>query len=338
MWGLIKAHSLTGKLSRKHAFLDMTWGHADEMTELHSVNKYTLMCCIHMLEAWGACRILETRFGCSLRYLTGVIHPATKMIFQKEPADTRGWKCSSRQDRGHICIPTWGDVHENDCFFYNFGIIFAGIWTHSGLFGFRSLSCPAFKARLPSCYCLSLFTRLSGNFYNSCAETQLKTREQHHEKTFKRPGWSAYWNSSRETALFPLSSCKLRSPFRVQWRSRSHSFSLSLFFWTHGGMGWTSAEPENSSDHWTNAPQACALQAPHMWPPEPCQVKSRTPEFCQHTCRASRLLSCPFSGWITGFSDRGRKIQKHRLIITVTNLNFSNSTAMTAAMWGSTSS
>lgn len=151
--------------------------------------------------------------------------------------------------------------------------------------------------------------RLSGNFYNSCAETQLKTREQHHEKTFKRPGWSAYWNSSRETALFPLSSCKLRSPFRVQWRSRSHSFSLSLFFWTHGGMGWTSAEPENSSDHWTNAPQACALQAPHMWPPEPCQVKSRTPEFCQHTCRTSRLLSCPFSGWITGFSDRGRKIQ-----------------------------
>lgn len=309
MWGLIKAHSLTGKLSRKHAFLDVTWGHADEMTELHSVNKYTLMCCIHMLEAWGACRILETRFGCSLRYLTGVIHPATKMIFQKEPADTRGWKCSSRQDRGHICIPTWGDVHENDCFFYNFGIIFAGIWTHSGLFGFRSLSCPAFKARLPSCYCLSLFTRLSGNFYNSCAETQLKTREQHHEKTFKRPGWSAYWNSSRETALFPLSSCKLRSPFRVQWRSRSHSFSLSLFFWTHGGMGWTSAEPENSSDHWTNALQACALQAPHMWPPEPCQVKSRTPEFCQHTCRTSRLLSCPFSGWITGFSDRGRKIQ-----------------------------
>lgn len=74
-------------------------------------------------------------------------------------------------------------------------------------------------------------------------------------------------------------------------------------------MGWTSAEPENSSDHWTNALQACALQAPHMWPPVPCQVKSRTPEFCQHTCRTSRLLSCPFSGWITGFSDRGRKIQ-----------------------------
>lgn len=332
MWGLIKAHSLTGKLSRKHAFLDMTWGHDDEMTELHSVNKYTLMCCIHMLEAWGACRILETRFGCSLRYLTGVIHPATKMIFQKEPADTRGGKCSSRQDRGHICIPTWGDVHENDCFFYNFGIIFAGIWTHSGLFGFRSLSCPAFKARLPSCYCLSLFTRLSGNFYNSCAETQLKTREQHHEKTFKRPGWSAYWNSSRETALFPLSSCKLRSPFRVQWRSRSHSFSLSLFFWTHRGMGWTSAEPENSSDHWTNAPQACALQAPHMWPPEPCQVKSRTPEFCQHTCRTSRLLSCPFSGWITGFSDRGRKIQTQ----TYNHCDKLESTAMTAAMWGST--
>lgn len=174
--------------------------------------------------------------------------------------------------------------------------------------------------------------RLSGNFYNSCAETQLKTREQHHEKTFKRPGWSAYWNSSRETALFPLSSCKLRSPFRVQWRSRSHSFSLSLFFWTHRGMGWTSAEPENSSDHWTNAPQACALQAPHMWPPEPCQVKSRTPEFCQHTCRTSRLLSCPFSGWITGFSDRGRKIQTQ----TYNHCDKLESTAMTAAMWGST--
>lgn len=338
MWGLIKAHSLTGKLSRKHAFLDMTWGHADEMTELHSVNKYTLMCCIHMLEAWGACRILETRFGCSLRYLTGVIHPATKMIFQKEPADTRGWKCSSRQDRGHICIPTWGDVHENDCFFYNFGIIFAGIWTHSGLFGFRSLSCPAFKARLPSCYCLSLFTRLSGNFYNSCAETQLKTREQHQEKTFKRPGWSAYWNSSRETALFPLSSCKLRSPFRVQWRSRSHSFSLSSCFSGHT-EAWAGRQRSLKTPRITELmhrrhvhfrPHTCDHLSPARWSPGHLSSVS-TPAGPAGYSVVPSLVGLQFFP-----TEEGK--YRHRLIITVTNLNFSNSTAMTAAMWGSTSS
>ncbi len=42
--GADKAHSLTGRLSEKHAFPDMTWGHAEEMTEtwqteLHLINK-----------------------------------------------------------------------------------------------------------------------------------------------------------------------------------------------------------------------------------------------------------------------------------------------------------
>lgn len=181
--------------------------------------------------------------------------------------------------------------------------------------------------------------RLSGNFYNSCAETQLKTREQHQEKTFKRPGWSAYWNSSRETALFPLSSCKLRSPFRVQWRSRSHSFSLSSCFSGHteawAGRQWSLKTPRITElmhcRHVHFRPHTCDHLSPARWSPGHLSSVS-TP------AGPAGYSVVPFSGWITGFSDRGRKIQKHRLIITVTNLNFSNSTAMTAAMWGSTSS
>lgn len=149
----------------------------------------------------------------------------------------------------------------------------------------------------------------------------------------ERGGVKLIQGNSTVPSLFMLAAEPLQGPVKG---SLAFLLAKLLFFWTHRGMGWTSAEPENSSDHWTNVPQSCALQAPCMWPPEPCQVKSRTPECCQHTCRPSRLLSCPFSGWISGFYDRGRKIQTHRFIITVTNLKFSESAGMTAAMWGST--
>lgn len=47
-------------------------------------------------------------------YLRHGLYAATKMIFLKNPAHTRGSKCSFRQHRGLICIPTLGHVQEND--------------------------------------------------------------------------------------------------------------------------------------------------------------------------------------------------------------------------------
>lgn len=185
---------------------------------------------------------------------------------------------------------------------------------------------------------LSLFTRLSGNFYNSCAETQLKTREQHQEKTFKRPGWSAYWNSSRETALFPLSSCKLRSPFRVQWRSRSHSFSLSSCFSGHT-EAWAGRQRSLKTPRITELmhrrhvlfrPHTCDHLSPARWSPGHLSSVSTPAGPAGYSVVPSLVGLQVFP------TEEGK--YRHRLIITVTNLNFSNSTAMTAAMWGSTSS
>lgn len=49
-------------------------------------------------------------------YLRHGLYAATKRIFffKKNAAHTRGTKCSFRQHRGLICIPTLGHVQEND--------------------------------------------------------------------------------------------------------------------------------------------------------------------------------------------------------------------------------
>lgn len=46
--GADRAHSLRGKLSEKHPFLDMTQGHDEDMTELENVTPQRNKICSHI--------------------------------------------------------------------------------------------------------------------------------------------------------------------------------------------------------------------------------------------------------------------------------------------------